>query len=38
MTIHKRPGSRTWYYWVFIIVAIAFVIAYYLSDGFGYGT
>jgi hypothetical protein len=35
VTIHKQPGGRYWYYWVIIIGGIAFVVAYYATDGFG---
>ena len=37
MAIHKgRSGSGTyWYYWLIIVGGIIFVIAYYLTDGFG---
>ena len=35
MAIHKRRGGGYWYYWVVIVGGIAFVIAYYATDGFG---
>jgi hypothetical protein len=35
MTIHRQRGGRYWYYWVIILVGIAFVSAYYATDGFG---
>jgi hypothetical protein len=35
MAIHKQPGGRYWYYWAIIVSGIVFVIAYYVSDGFG---
>ena len=35
MTIHKQRGGRYWYYWVIIIGGIAFVAAFYATDGFG---
>ncbi len=35
MAIHRRRGGGYWYYWVVIVGGIAFVIAYYATDGFG---
>ncbi len=35
MTIHRQRGGGYWYYWVVIGGGIAFVISYYLTDGFG---
>ena len=35
MTIHKQRGGRYWYYWVVIVGGSIFVIAYYLTNGFG---
>jgi hypothetical protein len=32
MAIHKQ---RYWYYWVLIVGGTVFVIAYYVTDGFG---
>jgi hypothetical protein len=37
MAIHKQRGGRYWYYWALIIGGTAFVIAYYLTNGFGLG-
>jgi hypothetical protein len=33
MTIHKQSGGRYWYYWVIIVGGIAFVVAFYATDG-----
>jgi hypothetical protein len=35
MTIHRQRGGRYWYCWVIILGGIAFVVAYYTTDGFG---
>ncbi len=35
MVIHKQRGGRYWYYWVILIAGTVFVIAYFLTDGFG---
>jgi hypothetical protein len=35
MTIHRRRGGGYWYYWVIIVGGIAFVVAYFATDGFG---
>ena len=36
--VHRRgPGGGYWYYWVPIVVLTVFVIAAYLTDGFGTG-
>ena len=35
MTIHRQRRGTYWYYWVVLIGGIAFVVAYYVTDGFG---
>jgi hypothetical protein len=35
MVIHKQRGGRYWYFWVVILGGTTFVIAYYLTNGFG---
>jgi hypothetical protein len=38
VAIHPQRGGRYWYYWVVLIGGATFVIAYYVTDGFGLGT
>jgi hypothetical protein len=35
MTIHRRRFSGYWHYWVIIIGGLGFVVAYFVTDGFG---
>ena len=35
MTIHKRRFGGYWHYWLIIVGGTAFVIAYFVTDGFG---
>ena len=35
MTTHRQRGGRYWYYWLIILGGTAFVIAFYVTDGFG---
>jgi hypothetical protein len=37
VTIHPQRGGRYWYYWIVIVGGIAFVVAWFVSDGFGLG-
>jgi hypothetical protein len=35
MAIHRKRGGPYWYYWLVIVGGALFVIAYYVTDGFG---
>jgi hypothetical protein len=35
MTIHRPRGGHYWRYWHVLIGGTAFVLAYFLTDGFG---
>jgi hypothetical protein len=35
MAIHQPRGGGYWYYWLIIVGGIVFVLAYYVTDGFG---